>query len=171
MSKYNLPFQALVELIYSTINKPECGASDRCKDDILTLLAMLSCVSDMDQFDQKAYAYYRGLIDKWISSYSGRIFIHGQSTSEVIQRREFSQNLSLAEMIFGLIPAFKKVIYDRFRFVPSETVREQTFSEATVTRHHGKNKSRPIPLRSFMGTIVTTTPTTSGIAFATVAKA
>ncbi len=171
MSKYNLPFQPLVELIYSTINGPECHASVQCKDDTLTLLAILSCVSDMDSFDQKAYTYYRGFIDKWISSYSGRIFIHGQSTSEVIQRRGFSQNSSLSDMIFALIPAFKKVIYDRFRFVPSETIREQKFSDVTVTRHHGQNKSRPIPLRSFSGTLITTTPTVGGISFASVAKA
>ncbi len=165
-SSYNL----IVDRIHSTVFSATCHVTDGCKDDTLSLLGMLNCAIDLDHFDQKTYSYYRGLIDKWISSHSGRTFITIRSTIQVIQDPRFKKNESLAEMIFELIHAFKKEIYDRFGFSPKETTREQVFSEAKVTRHHGKISSRPIAFNLLKETRFSITPTTSGIAYATVSK-
>ena len=160
-----------VEQIHSTIFSEECHASAGCKDDTLSLLGMLNCAIDMDHFDQKTYTYYRGLIDKWISSHSGRTFITVQSTTQVIQDARFKKNSSLTEMIFELIPAFKNEIYERFGFSPTETAREQVFSQAKLSRHHGKISSGPIPFKQLRETTFSRTPTTGGLNYSRVAKA
>lgn len=166
-----MSFSSTLDEINSFVESSECTASIDCKDDALALLGTLTCVLYMDTFDHQAYAYYRGLIDKWISSYSGRTFIYNKKNAQVIQNARLSKNEALARLIFGLIPAFKKVIFDMFGFVPIETHREQTFSTLPVSRHHGQNKSRPMSFQSFMGTTLTKTPTVGGVSYSLTAKA
>lgn len=164
------PYHLKVEQIHSTIFSEQCHASAGCKDDTLSLLGMLNCAIDMDHFDQKTYSYYRGLIDKWISTHSGRTFVTVGTTVDVLQDRRFSKNSSLSEMIFALIPAFKKEIYDRFGFSPKETSREQAFSKADVSWHHGRSSTCPIPLKKLRETSFSRTPTTGGLDFSRVTR-
>jgi len=165
-----IPYHLLTRQIHDHIVNAACTATVQCKYDTLTLLGTLDCAFDDDTFHSENYSHYRGSIDQWISTHSGRTFVCHQKSVQVLQDPRFNQNSSLTEMIFDLIPAFKKAIYDRFGFVPVETEREQICSSAKVSRHHGQSKTRPMSLQTCMKLSITRTPTTGGRGYASVAR-
>jgi len=156
---YSLDFIQFLNMFKEKINK--ISASESAKNAAISLMEELMVALTHETMDMRIYNTYFTQIHRWHAAYSGKCFISGISSPQMIQRK--SKNVELINLMDLVIPSFNKTMFDMYRFVPRVTTTIASLEKLSPSVHHGRNATRPIPLGVFLKVKLTnTTDSVSG---------